>query len=95
MEGPYKNRRKTLRTLCKKAGVTYSGFHALRHSGASIMENNNVPVGAIQEILGHENRSTTEIYLHALGKAKQEAIQTYEQARTNSHTNSHTGTVAV
>ena len=93
VEGPYKNRRKTLRTLCKKAGVTYSGFHALRHSGASIMENNNVPVGAIQKILGHENRSTTEIYLHALGEAEQDAIQTYEQARTNSHTNSHTGTV--
>jgi len=58
------------------------------------MENNNVPVGAIQKILGHENRSTTEIYLHALGKAEQDAIQIYEQARTNSHTNSHTGTVA-
>ncbi len=94
LEGPYKNRRKTLRTLCKKAGVKYSGFHALRHSGASIMENSNVPVGAIQNILGHENRSTTEIYLHTLGDSERQAMATYEQARENSHTDSHTGTMA-
>ncbi|MCZ6769949.1 MAG: tyrosine-type recombinase/integrase [Acidobacteria bacterium] len=94
LEGPYKNRRKTLKTLCKKAGVKYSGFHALRHSGASIMENSNVPVGAIQRILGHENRSTTEIYLHTLGDSERQAMVTYEQARENSHTDSHTGPVA-
>ena len=95
LEGPYKNRRKALRTLCNKAGVPYSGFHAFRHSGASIMENNNVPVGAIQRILGHENRSTTEIYLHTLGESEREAILTYEHARkADSHTDSHTDPVA-
>jgi len=100
LEGPYKNRRKTLRTLCKKAGVKYSGFHALRHSGASVMENSNVPVGDIQKLLGHENRSTTEIYLHTLGDSQRRAIETYEQARkkahteAKSHTDSHTGPVA-
>ncbi len=94
LEGPYKNRRKALRTLCKKAGVKYSGFHALRHSGASLMESSNVPVGAIQKLLGHESRSTTEIYLHTLGDSERQAMATYEQARGNSHTDSHTGTVA-
>jgi len=94
LDGPYKNRRKTLRTLCKKAGVKYSGFHALRHSGASIMANNNVPFRDIQLILGHENRSTTEIYLHTLGDSERQAILIYEQAREKSHTDSHTGTVA-
>ncbi len=94
LEGPYKNRRKTLKTLCKKAGVRYSGFHALRHSGASIMENSNVPVGAIQKILGHENRETTEIYLHTLGDSERQAILIYEQARENSHTDSHTDSAA-
>jgi len=94
LDGPYKNRRKTLRTLCKKAGVKYCGFHALRHSGASIMANNNVPFRDIQLILGHENRSTTEIYVHSLGDSQRQAILTYEQAREKSHTDSHTGTVA-
>jgi integrase len=50
-----------IKITCKKAGVKYFRFHALRHSGASIMDNSNVPIGAIQRILGHENRTTTEI----------------------------------
>ena len=74
--------------------VPYSGFHAFRHSGASIMENSGVPIGSIQRILGHENRSTTEIYLHSLGESERKAILTYENARKpNSHMDSHTDTV--
>ncbi|MGA1869035.1 MAG: tyrosine-type recombinase/integrase [bacterium] len=90
-EGPFKYRKTILRTLCKKVGVRDFRFHALRHTGASIMEKNNVPIGTIQRILGHEHRSTTEIYLHSIGEAEREAIRIYEQARKNSHTNSHTG----
>lgn len=88
-EGPYIDRKKFMKTLCKKAGVKYFRFHALRHSGASIMDNNNVPMGAIQEILGHENRATTEIYLHSLSGTAQKAMATYEQAKRDSHSNSH------
>ena len=86
----YRYRRTILGTLCKKAGVKYFTFHALRHSGASIMDNNSVPIGAIQRILGHENRSTTEIYLHSIGRQELEAVSVYEKATQNSHTDSHT-----
>jgi len=89
-EGPFKDRKKVMNTLCKKAGVKYFRFHALRHSGASIMDNSNVPIGAIQRILGHENRTTTEIYLHSIGDAERFAISVFEQARQNPHTNPHT-----
>ena len=54
------------------------------------MDANNVPIGSIQKILGHENRSTTEIYLHTFCDAEKEAISVYECARQNSHTESHT-----
>jgi integrase len=91
-EGPFKYRRTILRTLCNKVGVRHFTFHALRHSGASIMDDKNVPLGAIQKILGHENRKTTELYLHSIGDSEREAMAVYEQARENSHTNSHTGT---
>ena len=64
-------------------------FHALRHSGASIMDSQNVPIGSIQKILGHENRTTTEIYLHSIGNSEQEAISIYERATKNPHTNPH------
>ena len=84
--GPFHYRRTILRTLCKKAGVRYFGFHALRHSGASLMDKNNVPISSIQRILGHENRQTTEIYLHSIEQAERDAVAVYERARQNSHT---------
>ncbi len=91
-EGPYRDRKSTMKTLCRKAGVRYFRFHPLRHSGASVMDNNNVPIGVIQSILGHENRATTEVYLHRIGQAERDAMAVYERARRNSHTESHTET---
>ena len=88
--GPFRYRKAILKTLCKKAGVVRFSYHSLRHSGASIMANQNVPIGAIQKILGHENRTTTEIYLHNIGNIEREAMVTYEQATKKSHTDSHT-----
>jgi hypothetical protein len=67
-------------TFCEGAGVKYFRYHALRHSGASIMDLKNVPIGVIQRILGHENRETTEIYLHTIGQPERQAMETYEKA---------------
>ncbi len=65
------------------------GFHA----GASGMENNGVPVGSIQRILGHESQRTTEIYLHTLGNAEREAMKLFEQVSETkvSHGLTHSG----
>lgn len=80
VEGPFQDRKKIMRSLCSKAGVRYFRFHALRHFGASVLERANVPIGSIQRILGHENRSTTEIYLHSIGEAEREAMDVFEKA---------------
>jgi integrase len=80
VEGPYQQRKKLVAVLCRQAGVQHFGFHALRHFGASVLEHANVPIGSIQRILGHENRSTTEIYLHSIGGAEREAMAIYERA---------------
>lgn len=90
VEGPYADRKKLMKGLCKKAGVKYFRFHPIRHSGASIMDGNNVPLGAIQRILGHENRKTTELYLHSIGNLERNAMDIFEQSRKKSHTDSHT-----
>ena len=52
------------------------------------MENCNISIGVIQKVLGHESRTTTEIYLHNLGGIEREAMAIYEHAR-QSHTESH------
>jgi integrase len=90
--GPFIDMKRIMKTLCKKAGAKYFRFHALRHSGASIMDSSNVLIGSIQRILGYENRSTTENYLHSIGEAGRLAIAVFEKVQQNSHTDSHTET---
>lgn len=85
-EGPFGDRKKIMKSLCTKAGVPYFRFHALRHAGASLMDSINTPIGTIQKILGHENRKTTEIYLHSFNETEKQAIRDYEAAREKSHT---------
>ena len=93
LEGPYQDRKRIMRTLCKKAGVPYFRFHALRHCGASVMDECRISMGSIQRILGHENRTTTEIYLHAIRQSERDAMDAFEEAMAaKSHTKSHTET---
>lgn len=89
VEGPYLDRKRIMKTLCGQAGVRYFRFHALRHLGASLLDNSSVPLGAIQQILGHENRTTTEIYLHSIGNSLRQAMDQYENSWEKSHGKSH------
>jgi hypothetical protein len=54
------------------------------------MENSNVPISSMQRILGHENRTKTEIYLHSIGEAERSAIAVFESVQQKSHADSHT-----
>lgn len=49
-----------------KAGLDASRFspHKLRHTAATLMLQNGVDVRTLQEVLGHENLNTTQIYTH-------------------------------
>lgn len=95
--GPYKDRKKMMKSLCQKAGVPYFRYHPIRASGASVMDLNHVPIGSIQRILGHENRTTTEIYLHRIGDPERKAMDVFERVNQgvvrvpwkNSHQISH------
>jgi len=69
----------------------YFRIHPLRNSGASVMDNNHVPIGSIQKILGHENRKTMEIYLHSIGDSERKAMQVYRRFSKDSHTKKNKG----
>ena len=80
VEGKYTDRKTFMRNLCKKANVKYFRFHPLRHFGASMLEKAGVPVRTIQDLLGHENRTTTEIYLHSFKGSDRKAMDLLETA---------------
>jgi site-specific recombinase XerD len=48
------------------AGLDASQYsaHKLRHTAATLMLSNGVDVKTVQEVLGHENLNTTQIYTH-------------------------------
>ena len=57
------------------AGLDASRFspHKLRHTAATMMLKNGVDTRALQEVLGHSNLNTTQIYTHLDNAALREA----------------------
>ena len=60
------------------AGLDTSKYstHKLRHTAATLMyQYGNVDIRALQEVLGHESISTTEIYTHVASQQARDAIE--------------------
>ena len=68
---------KAFNKILERNGLKHIRFHDLRHSCASIMLANNVPMKQIQEWLGHADFSTTaNIYSHLDYKTKMDSANT-------------------
>lgn len=62
----------------KKAGIDSNKYsvHKLRHTAATLMyQYGKVDIRALQELLGHESISTTEIYTHVSNDQVREAVE--------------------
>lgn len=62
----------------KKAGLDTTKYstHKLRHTAATLMyQYGNVDIRALQELLGHESISTTEIYTHVNNEQVRNAVE--------------------
>ncbi|NLD45830.1 MAG: tyrosine recombinase XerC [Clostridiaceae bacterium] len=68
---------KIVKKYIKEAGLDPHRYstHKLRHTAATLMYRyGNVDIRALQELLGHESISTTEIYTHLNKKQLQDAV---------------------
>lgn len=62
----------------RRAGLDTKKYstHKLRHTAATLMyQYGNVDIRALQELLGHESISTTEIYTHVANEQVRDAVE--------------------
>ncbi len=71
-----------LKNLAAKANLEKNiGPHTLRHSFATYLLKEGVDLRAIQQLLGHESITTTEIYVHLDRKHLQEVVEKFHPRR--------------
>ena len=72
------------REFSAKLGIEEITFHCLRHTAATHMIKNNVPISTVSGVLGHANISTTlNTYTHVIEDTKKNAIDIMENVATN------------
>ena len=77
----YGERRKTLKTLCRIAGVEPFGYHDIRHTVAKYLNDlQKVPIKKVQQVLRHRRQTTTEIYVEGNYTSTKEVLKLLEES---------------
>ncbi|MCA9717404.1 MAG: site-specific integrase, partial [Myxococcales bacterium] len=72
-----------LATAQRRAGLEPCGPHILRHTFCSQLVLRGVHVRTIQKLAGHANLSTTEVYMHLVTEAEEDAIRRLRDDETD------------
>lgn len=73
-----------------KNNINSVTFHGLRHTAATFMIKNNVPISTVSGVLGHSNISTTlNTYTHVIEDSKKVAINIMENIVTDNKNKSN------
>lgn len=74
------NMRLDFKRIIKLSGIPKVRFHDLRHTAASLMLNNGIPVIVVSRILGHSKPSITlDIYGHLYNEMQEEASRLMDE----------------
>ncbi len=69
---------RALKRTCRKLDLGVGSWHDLRHTFASKLSNNGVPLQVIQALLGHSDLKMTQRYAHLEPLTLSDAIKTLE-----------------
>jgi integrase len=66
--------------ICRRTGLRHIGWHALRHTFASQLASEGVPLPAVQQLMGHSSITMTMRYAHLAPSALRGAVDVLERA---------------
>lgn len=79
-----RNALRALKAAAKRSGLPDIGLHTLRHSAASVMLANGVPLKVVSEVLGHSSVAVTgDVYGHVAPDVSREALAGLSDALAN------------
>jgi integrase len=70
-----------IRDIARRAGVEELHAHTLRHKFATDLLEHGADLRSVQQLLGHENLSTTQVYLSVTDKRLRETIQLLDEEK--------------
>jgi integrase len=70
-----------IRTFADKAGVPEVHTHSGRHKFATNLLEQGTNIRVVQDLLGHDNLNTTQVYISVTDEAKKEAINRLGQGK--------------